>query len=98
MITESTHRTTTLSEPVQGTMLKKVAEDTGMMEQGEIVSSLQNAYVLSIAVQSLQVTKLKLSPSLIETEVEEADIITDTLVRMIHTICLLLHLTYMRTK
>ena len=51
-IAQSINRTINLSETVQSSILERVTEDTGIMKEGEIVSSIQNANIPPLAVQS----------------------------------------------
>ena len=45
------NRTINLSETVQDSMLERVTEKTGIMKQGEMFSSVQNANIPPLAVQ-----------------------------------------------
>ena len=53
-IAQTTNRTTSLSETVHETILEKATKETGMLEHGEITSSVPLTSVHTVAAQSIQ--------------------------------------------
>ena len=102
-ISQTTNRTNSLLETVHETILEKAAENTGGLEHGEIIPNVPITSVNNAATQTFnkqlliqifkRMNKLLQNQTLpeeeAEVEAEEEGLFTETLVRMIHMICLL---------
>ena len=99
-IAQTTNRTTTLGETVHETILEKANEETGVLEHGEITSSVPITTVHTLAIQSIptvQQIRIRILPEA-EAEVEVENLFTETLVRIIQMTWLLPHLIYLKTR